>query len=209
MTRVEAQRGGGHGEQEHVHTLGRPYVSKSQRQQQHKAVQHPVRQASVLSSLLLSSTTYTRQIEKRGRNARRWEEMKEEEMGGENEIWLFVYCLSSTGVLQHIQISSHCVCGRPVTMGMKRHSVLAEIRAFRKHYASFNNTLPSPIISVACLLVHLWADCYLFVTLTIFPEPQKGQKITPSQWNQMCYKSGRPIVTHVHTKYMYILAIMM
>ena len=40
-------------------------------------------------------------------------------------------------------------------MGMQRHAVSAEIRASGTHYATFNNTLPSPIISVTCLHVHL------------------------------------------------------
>lgn len=58
VTRIEAQRQGGKwviG----ANSWGTRYVSMSQRQQQHKAVQQAVRHASPVSSLLLSSTTYT------------------------------------------------------------------------------------------------------------------------------------------------------
>lgn len=42
-----------------VNSRGIRYVSMSQRQQQHRAVQQAVRHVSPVSSLLLSSTTYT------------------------------------------------------------------------------------------------------------------------------------------------------
>lgn len=70
-------------------------------------------------------------------------------------------------------------------MGMQRHPVSAGIRAFRKHYATLNNTLASPIISVASLHVRLKADCYFFVTLTIVSEPKKKKNVTSSWSNQM------------------------
>lgn len=48
-----------------VDSLGIRYVSMSQRQQQHRAVQQAVRHVSPVSSLLLSSTTYTGEEKKR------------------------------------------------------------------------------------------------------------------------------------------------
>lgn len=51
-----------------VNSWGIRYVSMSQRQQQHRAVQQAVRHVSPVSSLLLSSTTYTEE-QRRERSA--------------------------------------------------------------------------------------------------------------------------------------------